>query len=93
VLARDYSEIKKKFFKNTESVPDGNPETNYSVFHDVDASGNILARDYAEVKKRFFQTLSIPAPVAAATAGESASAGPEGSSITKDLFGSAPILA
>jgi hypothetical protein len=64
VLARDYSEIKKKFFKNTNSVPEGNAETDYSIFHDIDGTGNILARDYSEVKKRFFQSLAPP-PVAA----------------------------
>ena len=64
VLARDYSEVKKKFFKDTDDVPAGN-DTDYSVFHDVDASGNILARDYSEVKKRFFQNLPPP-PAAAA---------------------------
>ena len=65
VLARDYSEVKKKFFKTTTDVPAGN-DTDYSVFHDVDASGNILARDYSEVKKRFFS--SLPAGQVAAAA-------------------------
>jgi hypothetical protein len=60
VLARDYSEVKKKFFKNTADVPTG-ADTDYSIFHDVDASGVILARDYSEVKKRFFQQLNVPA--------------------------------
>jgi hypothetical protein len=63
VLARDFAEVKKKFFKSTLDAPAGN-DTDYSPFHDVDGSGNILARDYAEVKKRFFQ--SLPPPPAAA---------------------------
>ena len=64
VLARDYSEVKRKFFKDNDDVPAGN-DTDYSVFHDVDASGSILARDFSEVKKRFFQDLTVPAAAAA----------------------------
>ena len=56
VLARDYSEVKKKFFKNTSSAVEGT-DADYNPFYDVDASGSILARDYSEVKKRFFQSL------------------------------------
>jgi hypothetical protein len=63
VLARDYSEIKKKFFKNTNTVPTG-ADTDYNPFYDIDGTGNILARDYSEVKKRFFQTLSTAAAIA-----------------------------
>ena len=50
VLAADYSAVKKKFFKNTNSAPAGT-DADYSPFHDVDASGSILANDYSEVKK------------------------------------------
>jgi hypothetical protein len=63
VLARDFAEVKKRFFKDTTS-PILNDGADYSVFHDVDGSGSILARDFAEVKKRFFQDL--PAPPAGA---------------------------
>jgi hypothetical protein len=69
VLARDYAEVKKRFFKNSSQTP-SNPDTDYTPFHDVDGNGQILARDYAEVKKRFFQNLpAAPAAAAAATFG------------------------
>jgi len=84
VLARDYSEIKKKFFKDTDDVPAGN-DTDYSPFYDVDASGSILARDYSEVKKRFFQALAVPT----AAAGEGLSS----TGITSLLFGTEKVLA
>jgi hypothetical protein len=65
VLARDYAEVKRRFFTDSDDVPTGG-DTDYSPFHDVDGSGNILARDYAEVKKRFFQTLPPPGAEAGA---------------------------
>jgi parallel beta-helix repeat protein len=55
VLADDFSEVKKRFFKDTADTTTG--DTSYSPFHDVDGSGSILADDYSEVKKRFFDTL------------------------------------
>jgi parallel beta-helix repeat protein len=61
VLADDFSEVKKRFFKDTTDTTTG--DTSYSPFHDVDGSGSILADDYSEVKKRFFDTL--PADAAA----------------------------
>jgi hypothetical protein len=64
VLARDYAEVKRRFFRSTTS-PAGGTDNDYSLWHDVDGSGIILARDFAEVKKRFFHTLNID-PVAAA---------------------------
>jgi hypothetical protein len=62
VLATDYAQVKKRFFKNTTS-PQGGADTDYSPFHDVDANGTILATDYAEVKKRFFNSLPGPEPM------------------------------
>ena len=55
VLARDYAEVKQKFFSSTTEERAGLEK--YSVFHDVDGSGIILARDFAEVRQRFFTTL------------------------------------
>jgi hypothetical protein len=82
VLATDYAEVKKRFFKNTNSVVTGTND--YSPLHDVDASGSILATDYAEVKRRFFDAL----PPAAAGEGPA-----ELMRITADLFGRRPLLA
>jgi hypothetical protein len=82
VLARDYAEVKKRFFKNTNQAA-SNPDTDYTPFHDVDGNGQILARDYAEVKKRFFQNL----PAASTTTQSFAAA-----SATQEMFGSAAIL-
>ena len=56
---RDFADVKKKFFKSTDSPVEGT-DADYSPFHDVDGSGSILARDFAEVKKRFFQDLPAP---------------------------------
>jgi hypothetical protein len=64
VLARDFAEVKRRFFKDTDD-PVLNDGADYSAFHDVDGSGSILARDFAEVKRRFFQALPPP-PAAAA---------------------------
>jgi hypothetical protein len=55
VLARDFTEIRLRFFSSTTNV-DGSYER-YSIFHDVDGSGIILARDAAETRKRFFTEL------------------------------------
>jgi hypothetical protein len=61
VLARDYSEVKKRFFNSVDNETAGSP-TPYTIFHDVDGSGVILATDYAEVKKRFFNRLPAGEP-------------------------------
>ena len=58
VLARDYAEVKKRFFSSTK---EDNLEP-YSIYHDTDGSGIILARDYAEVKERFFNALPSGEP-------------------------------
>ena len=50
VVAADYSDVKKRFFKSTTSTVTGT-SADYSAFHDVDGSGSILANDYSEVKK------------------------------------------
>ena len=59
VLARDFADVKKKFFKDTLSTPEGT-DADYSPFYDIEGSGAILAFDYAEVKKRFFNELPPP---------------------------------
>lgn len=62
VLANDYSEVKARFFRNTNAPGAGaNP---YTPFHDVDASGSILANDYSAVKSRFFDALPPASPPA-----------------------------
>jgi parallel beta-helix repeat protein len=98
VLARDYAEVKKRFFKNTND-PAAGTDADYSAFHDVDASGVILALDYAEVKKRFFHTLSpdAPAPTAGAvsrtsTAAPTSDATPP-AGITGQLFSTRQVIA
>ena len=45
--------------------PETGADTDYSAFHDIDGTGQILATDYAEVKKRFFNSLPGPEPQAA----------------------------
>ena len=93
VLARDYAEVKKRFFKNTND-PAAGTDADYSPFHDVDATGSILANDYSEVKKRFFQALAPP-PVAAAPAppdSASAALSREATRVSLDLFGVRQIL-
>jgi hypothetical protein len=82
VVANDFSDVKKKFFKSTAAP--GSGDTGYTVYHDVDGSGQIVANDFSEVKKRFFDNL----PAAAAAA-----ASMPGTSITSDLFGTRNILA
>jgi hypothetical protein len=68
VLANDFSDVKKKFFRATTNV--GTGDGAYTVFHDVDGSGSILANDFSEVKKRFFDVLPGASPTAAGTFGE-----------------------
>jgi hypothetical protein len=89
VLANDYSEVKARFFKNTKSPVTGTND--YSPFHDVDGNGSILANDYSAVKARFFQNLPSGAPASLASANSSLEL--DGTSATKELFASAPILA
>jgi parallel beta-helix repeat protein len=72
VLADDFSDMKRKFFRTT-----ANPGTGagaYSIFHDLNGSGSILADDFSEVKKRFFNQLPTPLPTAATAANASAKA-------------------
>ena len=65
VLADDFSDVKKKFFRSTSAEgPAG--DTQYTVFHDVNGSGSILADDFSEVKKRFFDNFQGGLPAAAA---------------------------
>jgi hypothetical protein len=91
VIANDASDIKARFFRSTSSVGPAGP-TQYTVFHDLDGSGNILANDFSLVKARFFDSLQTTAfPVAAAGAAPAQT--PGGEWVTKDLFASAPILA
>jgi hypothetical protein len=82
VVANDFSDVKKKFFRST-SAP-GSGDTGYTVFHDVDGSGQIVANDFSEVKNRFFDNLP------AASAGALAPA--LGPSITQSLFATRSIL-
>jgi hypothetical protein len=94
VLADDFSDVKKKFFRST-SAPGPAGDTQYSLFHDVDGGGSILADDFSEVKKRFFDSLSAPAaPVF--SGGPSIrlvpTPGAEPGSVTTDLFGSQATL-
>ena len=56
VLANDFSEVKRRFFRNT-NAPGPADETQYSVFHDIDGSGSVLAIDASLVKQRFFDSL------------------------------------
>ena len=55
VLAADFSEVKRRFFRSA-SIP-GAGAGAYSAFADVDGSGAVLANDFSEVKKRFFHSL------------------------------------
>jgi hypothetical protein len=63
VLAQDFSEVKKKFFKSANE-PGAAGDQQYTAYHDINGDGIILAFDYSEVKKRFFDTLPIPNPTA-----------------------------
>jgi hypothetical protein len=60
VLADDFSDVKKRFFKSTTNVGAG--DSAYSDFHDVNGDGIILAFDFSEVKKRFFNRLPDAPP-------------------------------
>jgi fibronectin type 3 domain-containing protein len=82
VIANDFSDVKKKFFRST-TAPGPAGDTQYTVFHDVDGNGSIIANDFSEVKKRFFDNLP------AAPAGAS---GMAVASITRDLFSRRSIL-
>jgi hypothetical protein len=61
VVAVDFSDVKKRFFRSTSSPGAG--DTAYSVFADIDASGSILANDFSLVKGRFFDSLPAAGPV------------------------------
>ena len=61
VIATDFSDIKRRFFRSTTSPGAG--DTAYSPFADVDASGSVLATDFSLVKGRFFDSLPAAAPV------------------------------
>jgi hypothetical protein len=67
VVADDFSDVKKKFFRST-TAPGPAGDTQYTVFHDIDGNGTIVASDFSEVKKRFFNTLPAGEPSAAAVA-------------------------
>jgi subtilisin-like proprotein convertase family protein len=64
VLADDFSDVKKRFFKDT--TDNTTTDTSYSPYQDVNGDGTILAFDFSEVKKRFFDALP-PAAAAMAT--------------------------
>jgi hypothetical protein len=64
VLADDFSDVKKRFFKDT--TDNTTTDTSYSPYQDVNGDGTILAFDFSEVKKRFFD--SLPPAAAAASA-------------------------
>jgi hypothetical protein len=84
VLAGDFADVKKRFFRSTNSPSGATADAGYSPFHDVDGSGNILANDYSEVKKRFFDNFvmtSAPSTVSAPARG-----------ITADLFGTVAVV-
>jgi hypothetical protein len=70
VVADDFSEVKKRFFRSTTS-PGPAGDTQYTIFHDVDGSSSIVAADFSEVKRRFFNTLPPnPPPAIAASFGD-----------------------
>jgi hypothetical protein len=85
VLAGDFSDVKKKFFRSTNSPSGATADASYSPFRDVDGSGDILANDYSEVKKRFFDGFVT----AAATAAGPLEPKP---GVTADLFATRLIL-
>jgi hypothetical protein len=62
VLADDFSEVKRKFFRSTTSP--GLGDSAYLPFDDVDGNGTILAGDFSEVKRRFFTVLPPAVPAA-----------------------------
>ena len=61
VLADDFSDVKRRFFRGTTNL--GSGDAAYGMFHDVDGSGAILANDFSEVKRRFFDVLPAAASV------------------------------
>jgi hypothetical protein len=83
VVARDCSDVKRRFF----STPAGGDDF-YSLWHDVNGSGSILADDFAEVKRRFFTALPPKASAAPASA-RSWAYSPRNSVISQMLFASA----
>jgi hypothetical protein len=64
VLAADFSDVKRRFFKETNTPAAG--AADYDAYHDVNGDGVILADDFSAVKKRFFDDLP---PAAAAALG------------------------
>jgi hypothetical protein len=60
VVAADFSDVKARFFRSTNSP--GSGATAYSVFHDVDGNGSVIASDFSLVKARFFDNLPSPPP-------------------------------
>jgi hypothetical protein len=80
VLASDFSDVKKKFFRSTED-PGPAGATQYTPFHDVDGTGVILANDFSEVKKRFFDALPPAPPLASSFEELTVASGP------RDLLG------
>jgi glucose/arabinose dehydrogenase len=89
VLAEDFSDVKKRFFKTTSDTT--NTDTSYSPYHDVNGSGDILANDFSEVKKRFFDDLP-PATAASPVVVASAVARRDRPSVTTGLFSTIPVL-
>ena len=85
VLASDFSDVKKKFFRSTNSPTGATADASYSPFRDVDGSGDILANDYSEVKKRFFDSFVTAAAAAAGSSDVT-------TGVTADLFAANPIL-
>jgi hypothetical protein len=85
VLASDFSDVKKKFFRSTNSPTGATADASYSPFGDVDGSGDILANDYSEVKKRFFD--SFVTAMAMTARSPDPTPGMAG-----DLFAAKPIL-
>src|SRR5438552_3527791 len=47
VLAQDFSDLKKRFFR-TAADPGPAGDAQYTAYHDVDGSGDILANDFSE---------------------------------------------
>jgi subtilisin-like proprotein convertase family protein len=64
VVANDASDIKPRFFSSTNNPGAAGPRQ-YTVFHDLDASGSIVANDFSLAKARFFDNLPPPPPVMA----------------------------
>jgi hypothetical protein len=60
VLANDFSDVKRRFFRSIANPGEG--ATAYNARDDVDGSGSILANDFSEVKRRFFNSLPAQQP-------------------------------